>query len=82
MKQKDIAMIVLVGGIAAFASFLISNSLFGTATRKEKTEVVQSITSDFTLPEQQYFNKNSLNPTKVITIGQNNNANPFNGVGR
>lgn len=78
MKQKDIAMIIVVVFISGVLSFLISDMLFGKpAERQQKAEVVDVITSDFSLPSDKYFNSNSIDPTQLIEIGDTNNPNPF-----
>jgi hypothetical protein len=79
MKQKDIALIILVVGISAIVSFIISGKLFPSPkNRQQQVEVVQAITSDFPPPDSRYFNKKAFDPTQPITIGQNANPNPFN----
>lgn len=81
MKQKDIALIVVIAIISAIVSFVISGKIFVTpANRQQKVEVVDKINSDFTAPDSKYFNSSSVNPTQLVTIGNNNNQNPFNGT--
>lgn len=78
MKQKDIAMIIIVVFISGVLSFVVSDMLFGKpAERQQKAEVVDVITSDFSLPSEKYFNQNSIDPTQLIQIGDTNNPNPF-----
>lgn len=78
MKQKDVAMIILVSFFSAIVSFFVSNALFASPkNRQEKVEVVQEITSEFPTPDKKYFNENSRNPTQVIQIGEAPNPNPF-----
>jgi len=80
MKQKDIALIIVIAFLSAIASFLVSNKLFVTpSNRQQKVEKVEAITSDFQTPDQAYFNSNSLNPTQESQVGTNNNQNPFSG---
>lgn len=82
MKQKDIALIVVIVAVSAVLSFVVSNALFGSPkTRQQQAEVVQPISADFEQPDSRYFNKNSFDPTKPITIGQNANPDPFSGSG-
>jgi len=79
MKQKDIALIVVVVVISGTISFFISKMLFSVPkSRQSKVEVVQAITSDFPTPDARYFNANSVDPTKNITIGDSQNSQPFN----
>ena len=80
MKRKDWLPIIAVVAVTAILSFVLSNVVFGgkKATRL-KVEVVTPITADFPLPNEKYFNRNSLNPTQLIQIGGDNNQTPFNG---
>lgn len=78
MKQKDIAMIVLVVGISGMLSyFMASRFIVPAKNRSTKVEVVGKINSNFTEPNQNYFNGNSINPTQTITIGEDGNPKPF-----
>jgi hypothetical protein len=80
MKQKDLVLILVIVFISAIISLVVSNSIFASPkNRQQKVEVVQPITTDFQTPDQKYFNSQSFDPTKVITIGDNSNPNPFSG---
>ena len=80
MKQKDIALILVVVIASGVVSFGISHLLFGGAkNRQQRVEVVTAITSDFSPPEARYFNAQSINPTQLISITENANKTPFNG---
>jgi hypothetical protein len=79
MKQKDIALIVGIVIISAVVSLFISKAIFATPkSRQQQVDVVQPITADFPKPDGRYFNSSSVDPTQLITIGQNNNSDPFN----
>lgn len=80
MKKKDIATIVVVVIVSGGLSLILS-SVFISSPKKRSTrvEVVQPITADFPEPKKQYFNDKSVNPTQLITIGNNTNTKPFNG---
>jgi hypothetical protein len=77
MKQKDIALIVMVIGISAIVSFFISNAVFSPSKHKQQVDVVQPITSDFPALDSRFFNTSSFDPTRLIHTQQNNNTNPF-----
>lgn len=80
MKQKDIALIIVIVAVSAVLSFLLSGWLFATPSdRQQQVERVDVITSDFDRPSAQYFNANSVNPTQNIKIGPGENPSPFNG---
>jgi hypothetical protein len=83
MKQKDIALIVVIVAISGVISFLASRWIFAKpADRQQKAEVVDVITSDFNTPDTKYFNDKAVDPTQLIQIGNSNNPNPFGGSNR
>lgn len=81
MKQKDIALIIVIAFVSAIASFFISNKLFVTpANRQQQVEVVDPINAQFQQPDNKYFNSKSIDPTQSSQLGADNNQNPFNGT--
>lgn len=81
MRQKDIALIVVIVFISAIISLFVSKKIFTSPkNRQQQVEVVQKITADFPSPDKKYFNSSAFDPTQLITIGQNANADPFSGT--
>ena len=82
MKQKDIAMIIVIAAISGSISFALSHFLFATPqNQQQEVAVVDRITTDFINPDPKFFNSQSINPSKLIEVGSSNNSNPFNGSG-
>lgn len=80
MKQKDIALILVVVFASGVIALLLSNVLISSPkNRKEQVEIVDPITSEFETPDKRYFNDQSVDPTKLIQIGDTTNIKPFNG---
>ena len=80
MKQKDIALVVIIVALSAMLSLFISTKVFNSPKqRSQQVEVVQPISADFPTPDTHYFNKDAFDPTRFITIEQSNNADPFSG---
>lgn len=78
MKQKDLAMILLIVFISAIFSYFISKALITPPkNRQQKVEVVQAISSNFNDLDSKYYNAQAFDPTKIIVIGQTNNTDPF-----
>ena len=77
MKQKDVLLIVVVVIISGVISIIVSNMLFSTTNSAKKVEVVEPITADFQIPDSKFFNKDSINPTQLIKIGEDPNKAPF-----
>ena len=79
MKQKDIVVIVGAVIISGIFAFVISGKLISTpANRQQTVGVVPAINDSFHLPDSKYFNTSSIDPTKLIQIGNNSNQAPFN----
>jgi len=80
MKQKDIALIIVIVFVSGIVSFFASNTLFASPkNREQKVEKVEAITADFPTPDKKYFNSESIDPTQLIQIGESTNPNPFTG---
>ncbi len=78
MKQKDIALIIVIVAISAALSYVLSGMLISSPkNRKEQVEVVPQISADFSKPDQKYFNKDAVDPTRLIKIGEDSNTKPF-----
>lgn len=83
MKQKDIILIIVIVFISGVVSFLVANWTFGSQqNRQQSAEVVDTITAEFRELDKRYFNENSVDPTQIIQIDNNNNQNPFSGTGQ
>jgi hypothetical protein len=81
MKQKDIALIIVIAAISGIISLIVSGKVFVTpANRQQKVEVVDKITTDFTTPDKKYFNAQSIDPAQAIQLSNGDNQNPFNGT--
>ncbi len=79
MKQKDIALVLVMVFIGAIVSLFVSNLFFSSPKNRQQTaEVVDPITANFPSPPSRYFNSNAINPTLPVQVGNNNNPNPFN----
>jgi len=78
MKNRDLAIIIVVAFLSALVSFGISKLIFsGQKSHSLKAPKVDQITADFKAPDGKYFNRLSLDITKVIVIGDSTNPNPL-----
>jgi len=79
MKKKDLTLIAVVVVVSAALSILLSNAVIGDSESEPlSAEVVQPISAEFNPPSEKYFNKNSVNPTQLIRIGdEEGNRSPF-----
>lgn len=80
MKEKDVALIIIVCFVSAVFSLFVTRAIFTAPKhRQQQVEVVEKLTSEFAIPtkEDKYFNANAINPTRLIKIGENPNPQPF-----
>jgi hypothetical protein len=79
MKQKDLVLLIVVAAVSIVISSFASKLLFSTpANQSQQVDVVPAISSNFQAPGTQYFNSQLIDPTQLITIGNNNNQIPCN----
>ncbi len=78
MKSKDIGLLAVIGIVSAVVAVIVSGWLIPSGDKSQAVEVVKPISSDFSELPKEYFNTESINPTKEIQIGQDPNSNPFN----
>jgi len=79
VKQKDIALIIVIVFVSGVLSFFISNKFISSPKHDLKAAKVDPITADFNEPSNRYFNDKSINPTQLIRVDNNANQSPFNG---
>lgn len=79
MKQKDILSLIMALFVSIIISIFGAKLLFNGSQKSLQTvEVVPVITDNFPTISSQYFNSQSIDPTLLIQIGNNNNPTPFN----
>ncbi len=71
MKKTDIAMLVLIAGVSVLISSIVLNSILGDPSEKTRNvEVTDEIQAGFIEPSEDIFNKDAINPTVPIMIGE------------
>jgi hypothetical protein len=79
MRDKDIAIIIGVVFVSIILSFIIASKVITTpANRQQQVPMASSIFDQISQPPSTYFNAQSVDPTKLIQIGNNSNPTPFN----
>ena len=80
MKKSDIAVLVLIVSLTLVISFLLVKALFGEPQNENvKVEKVEPISASLVQPSANIFNRDAINPTVVIQIGNPANQQPFTG---
>ena len=80
MKKNDIALIVLIVSISLVGTYFIAKAIIGEPKNSAvSAEVVEPISADIVQPSNKIFNKDAINPTVNIQIGNSANQQPFSG---
>ncbi|HYG84269.1 MAG TPA: hypothetical protein VD907_05330 [Verrucomicrobiae bacterium] len=78
MRKNDIAIIILIASISALVAFFIGKAVIGEPQQQSvKVKTIEAITTEVTPPESTIFNKDGINPTVEINIGNPSNRQPF-----
>lgn len=78
MKQKDLALIIVLAVISAIISYFVSAQFISKPTDlKAEVKTVEPISDVMPDADERYFNDKSLDPTEVIKIGGQENQQPF-----
>ena len=79
MKNKDIAVIISIVIVSSILSYVIASKVITTpANRQQHVPMIAQIVDQISQPSPTYFNAQSVDPTKLIYIGNNANPAPFN----
>lgn len=71
MKKSDIAMIVLIASVSVLIAYFVANGLLGGKNAESVTvKVADPISAEVTDPDPTVFNKNAINPTVEVIVGQ------------
>ncbi len=77
MKQKDIAIIIVLVFVSGLISFFVSNKFITSPKHDLKAPKIEPISAEFKEPSKKYFNSKAINPTQIIRIYKNENPGPF-----
>jgi hypothetical protein len=80
VKKNELALLILVVSISLIGAYVIGNAVVG-APGGDGTEVemVDPISAEVAEPDAAIFNRNAINPTVPVRIGDPANRSPFTG---
>lgn len=72
MKKTDIAMVILIAGVGVAIGYIVASNISFLKVPKSGTKVqtIREISSDVEKPNPAIFNKNAINPTVEVFVGQ------------
>ena len=73
MKKTDIAMVILIAGVGVAIGYIVASNISFLKVPKSgaKDQTIRAISSDVEKPNPAIFNKNAINPTVEVFVGQN-----------
>ena len=78
MKSTDIAAIILIASLSMLAAYFIADAMIGKpGGQSAKVKSVEKITADVQEPDTSVFNKDAINPTVQVIIGDQLSSAPM-----
>lgn len=76
MKNTDFAMIILIASVSVGVAFGVVSAIPGLKQSDKPVHVktIEKYTSDLATPDPNVFNKDAINPTVDVTIGDTTGA--------
>jgi hypothetical protein len=72
MKKNDIAAIIAIAAVSIIVAYFGANAVIGKPTgQTEKVRTIEVIHSDVAETDSRIFNKDAINPTVEVVIGEN-----------
>lgn len=72
MKRSDIAAIVLIAGVSIAVAYFVASAIIGKPSNESvKVQTAAAISPDVVQPDTNIFNKDAINPTVEVAIGDN-----------
>lgn len=70
MKNSDIATLILIASISMLVAYFVTDGIIGKPTNGNvKVKTIDPITADVQEPDEAIFNKDAINPTVEVVIG-------------
>lgn len=77
MKSKDIGLLAVIAIVSGAVAIFVSGLIIPSNDKTQKVEVVAPISSEFNQLPKEYFNQDSINPTKEIETRVDPGSKPF-----
>lgn len=70
MKNSDIATLILIASASMLIAYFVTDGLIGKpANESVKVKTIDSISAEIQEPDENIFNKDAINPTVEVVIG-------------
>jgi hypothetical protein len=83
MKNTDYAAIILIASISMLAAYFVADAVIGRPGNESvKVKTVEEVTADVQQPDASVFNKDAINPTVPVIIGDAATTQPSGSSGQ
>jgi len=70
MKSSDIAALILIASISVLVAYFVADAVIGKPSSESvKVKTIAPISADVETPDKTIFNKDAINPTVEVEIG-------------
>lgn len=70
MKKSDIAALILIASISVLVAYFIADTVIGKPSSSSvRVKTIAPITADVQTPDKTIFNRDAINPTVEVEIG-------------
>lgn len=70
MKNSDIASLIVIASISMLVAYFIADAVIGKPSSESvKVKTITPISSEISEPDEKIFNKDAINPTVEVVIG-------------
>ena len=70
MKNSDVAAIILIASISVLVAYFVADAVIGKPSSESvKVKTIAPISADVQRPDPTIFNKDAINPTVPVVIG-------------
>lgn len=70
MKNSDIAVLILIASISVLVAYFVAGAIIGKPSHEiVRVKTIAPISADIQKPDPSIFNKDAINPTVEVDIG-------------
>jgi len=70
MKNSDVAAVILIASLSVLVAYFVADAVIGKPTSASvKVKTVAPISAEVQTPDQSIFNRDAINPTVEVLIG-------------
>ena len=70
MKNSDIAVIIVIASISVLVAYFVADAVIGKPSSDSiKVKTIDPISTEVQTPDSSIFNKDAINPTVPVVIG-------------